>query len=55
VQNNMIRSILYFFLRNEFLLGCNYSLANSYYIVSSNIWVGLVCGGGGCLGWSGFI
>ena len=43
-----------FFLRNEFLLSCNHSLANSYYIMSSNIWVGLVCGGGS-LGWSGLI
>ena len=46
--------IIIFFLRNGFLLGCNYSLANNYYIMSSNIWVGLVCGGGG-LGWSEFI
>ena len=40
------------FFRNGFLLDCNHSLANSYYIMSSNVWVGLVCGGGG-LGWSG--
>jgi len=25
-----------------------------YYIISSNVWVGLVCGGGD-LGWSGLI
>ena len=44
-----------FFWGNGFLLDCNHSLANSYYIMRSNVWVGLMCGGGDGLGWSGFI
>jgi len=43
------------FLRNGFLLGCNHSLTNSYYIMKSNVWVGLVRSNGGGLGWSVFI
>ena len=53
VQNSVTRSTS-FFLRNEFLLGCNHNLPNSllYYELKCLGWIG-VCGDG--LGWSGFI
>ena len=54
MQNGVAKSTLYFFLETSSYWVVTIVWLIVYYIMSSNVWGGLVCGGVG-LEWSGVI